>query len=85
MVISTVLRAVGMEMRGKAAGIRGTANRVASIVAPIVMGGVAEFTGIVNSFYIVGVLATVLMGALAVHVMRSPVLSASNEFVAEDR
>jgi MFS family permease len=83
MVISTVLRAVGAEMRGKAAGMRGTANRVASIVSPIVMGGVAEYAGIVNSFYIVGAIATLLMAALAVHVVRSPVLSASNVISAE--
>jgi MFS family permease len=79
-----VLRAVGTEMRGKAAGLRGTANRVASIVSPIVMGGVAEYAGIVNSFYIVGAIATVLMAALAVHVMRSPVLSASNVTTAKN-
>ncbi len=78
MVISTVLRAVGTEMRGKAAGLRGTANRIASIVSPIVMGAIAQFAGIVNSFYIVGAIATVLMGALALHVLRSPVLRASN-------
>jgi MFS family permease len=84
MVISTVLRAVGTEMRGKAAGLRSTANRVASIVSPIVMGGVAEYAGIVNSFYIVGAIATVLMAALAVHVMRSPVLSASNVTTAKN-
>lgn len=84
MVISTVLRAVGTEMRGKAAGLRGTANRVASIVSPIVMGGVAELVGIVNSFYIVGAIATVLMAALAVHVMRSKVLSGSNVVTKED-
>ena len=84
MVISTVLRAVGTEMRGKAAGLRGTANRVASIVSPIVMGGVAEVAGIVNSFYIVGAIATVLMAALAVHVLRSPALSASNVVTTED-
>lgn len=84
MVISTVLRAVDTEMRGKAAGLRSTANRVASIVSPIVMGGVAEYAGIVNSFYIVGAIATVLMAALAVHVMRSPVLSASNVTTAKN-
>jgi MFS family permease len=84
MVISTVLRAVGAEMRGKAAGLRGTANRVASIVSPIVMGGVAEMVGIVNSFYIVGAIATVLMAALAVHVMRSPLLSESNVVTMKD-
>ena len=84
MVISTVLRAVGPEMRGKAAGIRGTANRIASIAAPVVMGAVAEYAGIEASFYIVGMIATALMAALALHVIRSPALSASNRIEAED-
>lgn len=84
MVISTVLRAVGPELRGKAAGIRGTANRMASIAAPVVMGGVAEMVGIEASFYVVGMIATLLMVALALHVIRSPGLSASNRIEAED-
>jgi len=78
MVISSVLRAVGPSMQGKAAGIRGTMNRVASIAAPVVMGGLAEFVGIETSFFVVGAIATVLMGALVVHVIRSPDLTASN-------
>lgn len=78
MVISTVLRAAGPGIQGKAAGIRGTANRLASIVAPVVMGGLAEFVGIESSFFIVGIIVTMLMAALVVHVTRSPALSESN-------
>ena len=78
MVISTVLRTAGPATQGKAAGLRGTANRTASIVAPVIMGGLAEFVGIENSFYVVGAIVTVLMGLLALHVIRSPELSASN-------
>ena len=84
MVISTVLRAVGPATRGKAAGMRGTMNRLASIAAPVVMGALAEFAGIEASFYIVGAIATVLMGALVVHVIRSPDLSASNRIRSAD-
>ena len=84
MVISTVLRAVEPEKRGSAAGIRATFNRVASIVSPILMGAVAELTGIVNAFYFVGAMAIVLIGLLAIHVARSPVLSASNVVQREE-
>jgi len=83
-VISTVLRAVDVETRGMAAGLRGTCNRVASIGAPVIMGGLAEIAGIEASFYIVGVIATVLMGALVVHVKKSPELAASNRIYTED-
>ncbi len=78
MVISTILRSAGPATQGKAAGLRGTANRTASIIAPVFMGGLAEIVGIENSFYVVGAIVTVLMGALAVHVIRSPELSESN-------
>ena len=78
-IISTVLRAVGVESRGKASGVRGTCNRIASIGAPVMMGGLAELVGIELSFYIVGLLVTLLMGALVLHVKRSPELSASNK------
>jgi len=78
MVISSVLRAVGPSVQGKAAGIRGTRNRVASIVAPVFMGGLAEFVGIEASFFVVGAVVTVLMGVLVMHVIRSPDLTASN-------
>lgn len=78
MMISTLLRSVEPEIRGKAAGLRGTANRAASITAPVFMGGLAEIIGIESSFYAVGAVVTVLMGLLALHVIRSPELSASN-------
>ena len=83
MIISSVLRIAGPAMQGKAAGIRGTMNRVASIVAPMVMGALAEFIGIETSFFVVGAIVTVLMGALVVHVIRSPELTASNRIPRE--
>ncbi len=82
MLISTVLRAAGPAIQGRAVGMRGTANRVASIIAPVVMGGLAELTSIETSFYIIGAIATVLMGLLVLHVIRSPELSASNRIAA---
>lgn len=84
MLISTVLRAAGPDIQGRAVGMRGTANRVASIAAPVVMGGLAELAGIEASFYIVGFIVTVLMGLLVLHVVRSPELSASNRIAAAE-
>ena len=84
MVISTILRAAGTATQGKAVGMRGTCNRVASIAAPLVMGALAEFAGIEASFYIIGVIATVLMGLLVLRVLRSPDLSASNRIEGDE-
>ncbi|NKB21052.1 MAG: MFS transporter [Alphaproteobacteria bacterium] len=83
-IISTVLRAVGPEARGKAAGMRGTCNRISSIASPVIMGGLAELVGIETSFYLIGVIATVLMGALVVHVKRSAALTGANKIYSED-
>jgi len=75
LVISTVLRAAGPEIQGKAVGIRGTANRVSSIGSPIIMGAIAEVVGLEASFYIVGFVAIVLMGMLLRHIERRPELA----------
>ena len=85
LLISTVLRAAGPGIQGRAVGMRGTANRVASIAVPVVMGGLAELVGIEASFYLVGLIVCVLMGALVMHVIRSPELSASNRIAAADQ
>jgi MFS family permease len=84
-VISSVLRAVGTGERGKAAGLRGTCNRISSIAAPVVMGALAEVVGIEASFYLVGVIATMLMGALVIHVKRSPALTETNKIYSEEQ
>lgn len=78
LLISTVLRNAGSAIAGRAVGMRGTANRVASITAPVFMGAMAELIGLEASFYVVGAIVTLLMAALAVHVIRSPVLTESN-------
>jgi hypothetical protein len=48
------------------------------------VGGLAEFVGIENSFFVVGAVVTVLMGGLVVHVIRSPELTASNQIRTGD-
>lgn len=72
LVITLMLRTVGQDSQGKVIGLRGTANRVTSIAAPVLMGAVAEVVGIGPSFYVLGVLASVLMVAIAVWMTRHP-------------
>ena len=83
LVISTVLRAAGPSVQGKAVGMRGTLNRVASITAPLLMGALAEFYGLETSFYIIGAVAVVLTAMLALHVARSPALRAENRIAMD--
>jgi MFS family permease len=75
LLISMVLRASGDVGQGKAVGMRGTCNRVASVAAPILMGALAELVGIENSFYLIGAVITVLMAMLVRHAMRTPDLA----------
>ncbi|MEE8517026.1 MAG: MFS transporter [Alphaproteobacteria bacterium] len=65
LVISLMLRNAGKGSAGKVMGLRGTANRVASIVGPISMGAIAEVIGIEASFYVIGAIATGLMILIA--------------------
>jgi MFS family permease len=72
LVITLMLRTAGAGSQGKAMGLRATANRVTSIAAPVLMGSIAQVAGIEVSFYVLGILATVLMGAIAIWMMRHP-------------
>ena len=79
LVITLVLRGAGAANQGKAIGLRGTANRVASILSPLAMGAIAEVIGLEASFYAIGLFATVLMAVIAVYLWRRPHLSRAGE------
>lgn len=61
LVISLMLRNAGTGSSGKVMGLRGTANRIASIAGPVLMGAIAEVIGIEASFYVIGAIATAIM------------------------
>ena len=79
LVITLVLRGAGRANQGKAIGLRGTANRVASILSPLAMGAIAEAVGLEMSFYIIGIAATLVMGAMAVYLWRRPDIAGAGE------
>jgi MFS family permease len=79
LVITLVLRGAGRANQGKAIGLRGTANRTASILSPLVMGAIAEVAGLENAFYIVGVAVSAGMAAIAVYLWRHPEVARSGE------
>jgi MFS family permease len=72
LMISILARAAGRGNQGKGVGLRTTANRLSSLLVPMVMGAVVEVAGIEASFYLVGGLLVALMGWVALHVKRSP-------------
>jgi MFS family permease len=79
LVITLVLRGAGRSNQGKAIGLRGTANRVASIAAPLAMGAIAEAVGLEASFYVVGGLVSLGMLVMAVYLWRRPDVARSGE------
>jgi MFS family permease len=79
LVITLVLRGAGRENQGKAIGLRGTANRVASILSPLAMGAIAEAVGLERSFYVVGAVASVVMIGIAIYLWRNPHIARAGE------
>jgi MFS family permease len=72
LVISLMLKTCGGDAHGRAIGLRATANRITSIGAPILMGAIAEAIGIEASFYVMGVVASAGMIAIAWWMTRRP-------------
>lgn len=72
LMISILAKAAGQGNQGKGVGLRTTANRLASMLVPVLMGGVVEWAGIEASFYLVGGVLVLLMGLVALHVRRAP-------------
>lgn len=79
LVITLVLRGAGRSNQGKAVGLRGTANRTASILAPLAMGAIAELVGVRYAFFVVGGLASLAMGWLAIYLLRHPEITRKGE------
>ena len=79
LVITLVLRGAGAENQGKAIGLRGTANRIASITSPLAMGAIAEAVGLEWSFYVVGALVSMVMIGIAIYLWRNPHVAKAGE------
>jgi MFS family permease len=79
LVITLVLRGAGKQNQGKAIGLRGTANRIASILSPLAMGVIAEALGLELSFYVVGIAVSIVMAAIAVYLWRRPDVAGAGE------
>jgi MFS family permease len=79
LVITLVLRGAGRENQGKAIGLRGTANRIASILSPLAMGAIAQVLGLKLSFFAVGATASLVMIGIAVYLWHRPDVAKAGE------
>jgi hypothetical protein len=79
LVIMLVLSGAGSSNQCKAVGLRGTANRTASIPAPLAVGTIAEVAGLELAFLITGVLLSVIMACLAIYLHRRRDIAAAGK------
>lgn len=71
-LLSLLSNAVDPHLQGMSVGLRTTINRVASLVVPVIMGGIAEIWDISTSFFVVGGLLMMIVGATAYFIWRNP-------------
>jgi hypothetical protein len=63
-------RAADSRSQGKSVGLRLTANRLSATILPILMGAVAEVSGIGNSFLIIGAAMLVSLAGVGLYARR---------------
>jgi len=71
-MFAVLSRAVSRKEQGMSIGLRTTANRLATIMVPTIMGFVVEWTTIEDSFWIVGGTLIAACGVVALVVRRLP-------------
>jgi len=83
-VITLMLRTVGPNEKGKAIGLRGTMNRVTSMIGPFLLGALAGMVGLEYGFYIIGILSSVVMLWLAWLMLRHPEIHDIQDRIKEE-
>jgi len=83
-VITLMLRTVGPNDKGKAIGLRGTMNRVTSMIGPFLLGALAGMVGLEYGFYIIGILSSVIMLWLAWLMLRHPEIHDIQDRIKEE-
>lgn len=69
-VLSILSRAAGPSRQGLGVGVRGTANRCASLVVPVSMGVLVDFFDMQTAFLVVGAAMMVILVAMSLMVIR---------------
>ena len=71
-MFSILSRAVGANEQGMSIGLRTTANRLATMIVPVIMGALADTIGLEESFIIVGGFLVLSCAVLGLIVRRTP-------------
>jgi MFS family permease len=78
LVVTVIARGAEGQRQGMSFGLRGTANRVGSLIIPIAMGAIADLFGLLESFAVVGIALLLLTGVAALTIRRLPVTDPSS-------
>ncbi len=70
LMMSIASRSVGQDLQARIVALRISFNRFGSMIFPVLMGLIAEFSGLEAAFYIVGAAAVMLIGLLSLWVWR---------------
>ena len=72
LMLSIALQAVSPNVQGRVVAMRTLFNKFGGALVPLFMGAMAEFIGIENSFYVMGVIGVVALSGLGIWTGRSP-------------
>ena len=78
LVINLMLATAGPEAKGQAIGLRGTANRVTSVLGPVMLGWLAGLIGLEAGFYVMGVISAIFMFWIAWLMKKHPEIHPEN-------
>jgi MFS family permease len=78
LVVTVIARGAEGQRQGMSFGLRGTANRIGSLIIPIAMGAIADLFGLLESFAVVGIALLLLTGAAALTIRRLPATDPSS-------
>ena len=73
-----MLATAGPEAKGQAIGLRGTANRVTSVLGPVMLGWLAGLIGLEAGFYVMGVISAIFMLWIAWLMKKHPEIHPEN-------
>ncbi len=72
LMISILAKASGSNVQGTSVGLRNTANRLAGVIVPFIMGVLIELFGMANGFYAIGMIVVVMLIATGFWLKKHP-------------
>ncbi|NKB19742.1 MAG: MFS transporter [Alphaproteobacteria bacterium] len=72
LMISILAKASGSKVQGTSVGLRNTANRLAGVIVPFIMGVLIQLFGLANGFYAIGMIVLAMLIATGIWLRKQP-------------